>query len=92
MHWSDIFSKAYSLEAVLAAFHVQETRLADRLMISRSWKSAIALNIYDVERTVDYNYAFERILALNGMKHETFANSWSIWISRRNASSGLSSL
>lgn len=66
--------------------------LAAHLMIPRTWKSTLALNISDVERTVDHNYAFECILALNVMKHETFAISWCIWMSRRITYSGLSSL
>lgn len=66
--------------------------VAARLMILRNWKSALAHNISDVERMVDHTHAFECILVMNCMKHEAFSKSWSVWTSRRKASSGLSSL
>lgn len=69
---------------------VSHLLLAARLMMLRNWKSVLAHDLSDVERIVDHNYFFERILAMNAMKYKAFSKSWSIWMSRREPSSGTS--
>lgn len=53
--------------------------LVARSLILSNWKNAPTLNVMDVTRKVQQNYIFERLIAINSLRCETFDKLWKTW-------------